>query len=245
MDATGLSKGLSPVIAIVGCDGSGKSTVIAAVVAWASQWAPAQAVHLGKQSGNMARALARLPGVGAFIDRRIARKTDQTRATRNIKVPGFFTALVICLFSLRRAYRFQCMMKLRRRGIVVVSDRYPQLDVPGAYDGPGLSVDAPGSFVVRWMARRERALFVWMTSYRPDLVIRLNVDLDVACARKPDHRRELLAAKVAATQQLKFNGAPIIDIDANQPLRDVLAAATAAAAAALVRSGFRAPDALA
>ncbi|PIQ37019.1 MAG: ATP-binding protein [Lysobacterales bacterium CG17_big_fil_post_rev_8_21_14_2_50_64_11] len=236
---------LSPLIAIVGCDGSGKSTVIAAVVAWASRLAPTQAVHLGKQSGNVARALGRLPWLGAFIDRRIAHKTDKTRAERNIKVPGFFTALVICLFSLRRAYRYKCMMTLRRRGIVVVSDRYPQLDVAGAYDGPGLSVDAPGNVVVRWMARRERALFEWMTHYRPDLVIRLNVDLDVACARKPDHRRELLAAKVAATQQLKFNGAPIVDINANQPLPDVLAAAQTAAAAALAALGYRELDPLA
>ena len=61
-----------------------------------------------------------------------------------------------------------------------------------------------------------------MASHVPDLVIKLNVDLDVACARKPDHRREALAKKIAITPQLTFGGAPLVDINANQPLDDVL-----------------------
>jgi hypothetical protein len=61
-----------------------------------------------------------------------------------------------------------------------------------------------------------------MASYKPDLVIKLNVDLEVACARKPDHKRESLARKIAITPQLTFNGAELIDIDANKPLDEVL-----------------------
>lgn len=61
-----------------------------------------------------------------------------------------------------------------------------------------------------------------MASYKPDLVIKLNVDLDVACERKPDHKRESLARKIAITPQLTFGGAQLIDIDANQPLELVL-----------------------
>lgn len=239
-----IASDLPPLIAVIGCDGSGKSTVIEAVLAWANRFAPADGAHLGKQSGNIGRSLARLPLIGGVLDRVIARKTDKTRAKRSReKMPGLMTALVICAFSLRRARRFQCMMALRRRGVIIVSDRYPQLDVAGGYDGPGLSVDATGNgnVLVRWMARRERALFEWMTSYRPDLVIRLNVDLDTACARKPDHRREMLAPKIAATPLLKFNGAPIVDVDANRPLEEVLAAATAATTRLLLARGYPEP----
>lgn len=213
--------------------------MIQTVLDWINRFAPAQAVHLGKQSGNVGRALGRLPLVGRWAGRVIARTTDKTRAQREQKVPGILAALVICAFTLRRARRFQCMLALRRQGLIIVTDRYPQLDVPGAYDGPGLSVNAPGSAIVRWMARRERALFRWMTGYRPDLVIRLNIDLDTACARKPDHRREMLAPKVAATSLLKFDGAPIVDIDAARPLPEVLAAAQAAVTQALLARGYR------
>ncbi len=52
--------------------------------------------------------------------------------------------------------------------------------------------------------------------------IKLNVDLEVACARKPDHKRESLARKIAITPQLTFGGAQLVDIDANRPLEQVL-----------------------
>jgi hypothetical protein len=130
------------------------------------------------------------------------------------------------------------MMALRRRGLIIVTDRYPQLELPNAFDGPRLSPTAPGSAIVRWLARREWAAYEWMTSHRPDLVLRLNVDLDTACARKPDHRRESLAAKVIAVPLLKFDGAPIAEIDANQPLDDVLEAAREAVTRLLTECGY-------
>lgn len=233
---------LAPLIAVIGCDGSGKSTVSADILAWARRHGPAEPAHLGKQSGNIGRVIARLPLVGAPLDRVIARKTDTVRAQRGKKSPGLITALVITAFSLRRLRRFRRVLALRRQGKIIVTDRYPQLDLPGAYDGTGLSTTAQGHGFMRWLARRERAVYEWMTGYRPDLVIRLNIDLDTACARKPDHRRELLRDKVAATPLLKFNGAPIVEIDASRPLPEVLAQARAAVTHTLVACGYPPPN---
>ena len=229
---------LSPLIAIIGCDGSGKSTVSEEILNWVQGYGPAVAAHLGKQSGNIGRAIAQLPLIGSLLDKFIARKTDSTRAQREKKTPGLLVALIVYAFSIRRLRRFKRMMAQRHQGLIIVTDRYPQLEFPGAYDGTGLSVAAPGNWFVRWLARRERVLYEWMTSYRPDLVIRLNVDLDTACARKPDHRRELLRDKVAITPQLTFNGAPIVEIDSTQPLAQVLAEAKAAVAKTLAERGY-------
>ncbi len=230
---------LAPLIAIIGCDGSGKSTVNEQVLTWVRDFGPAEAAHLGKQSGNIGRIIAQWPVIGAWVGRVIVRKTDSTRVHRDGKRnPGFLVALVIFAFLLRRLYRFRRMLALRRRGLIVVTDRYPQLDIPGGSDSTDLSATASGSAVVRWLAQREQAAYAWMTSFRPDLVIRLNVDLAIACARKPDHRRELLREKVEAIPLLKFNGAPIVDVDANQPLADVLAAAKAAVARLLTERGY-------
>ena len=229
---------LAPLIAIIGCDGSGKSTVSEEILNWVQGYGPAIAAHLGKQAGNIGRAIAQLPLIGGLLDKFIARKADSTRVQREEKTPGLLVALIIYAFSLRRLSRFKRMMEQRRQGLIIVTDRYPQLEFPGAYDGTGLSVTAPGNWFVRWLARRERVLYEWMTSYRPDLVIRLNVDLDTACARKPDHRRELLRDKVAITPQLTFNGAPIVEIDSTQPLTKVLVEAKAAVAKTLAERGY-------
>jgi len=235
---------MAPLIAVIGCDGSGKSTVSERILEWVRRYGPAEAAHLGKQSGNIGRGLTRLPLVGAMIGRLIRRKSDHvTHSHAKNETPGVFPALVIYIFTLRRMLRFRRMLALRRKGLIIVTDRYPQLEFPGAYDGPGLSINAQGNFVVRWLARREQVAFEWMTSYRPDLVIRLNVDLDTACLRKPDHRREALSEKIAVTPLLTFKGAPIAEIDASQPIDKVLNAAKATMADLMRVKGYSSPSA--
>jgi thymidylate kinase len=234
------SSELPPLIAIVGCDGSGKSTVSEELLLWIKGYGPAAAAHLGKQQGNAGRSLASLPLIGKLLGRFIERKasTVRTLQTRN-KAPHLFPALVMYAFTLKRVRRFRRMLALLQRGFIVIADRYPQLDFPSAFDGPDMSVTAQdGSQLVHRLAQREQAAFEWMTSYRPDLVLRLNVDLDTACARKPDHLRDALQRKIEITPQLTFGGAAIAEIDASQPLLMVLAAAKEAVAHILSERGY-------
>jgi thymidylate kinase len=238
-----VSERRAPLIAVIGCDGSGKSTVSEAVLAWARRFGPAEAVHLGKQSGNVGRALGQLPLVGKSIDKAIVHQSKDTQGQRGDKNPKLFPALVVFGFQLRRLRRFRRMMALWKKNVIIVSDRFPQVDVPGAYDGTLLSTTAPAGAAVHWMAKRERAQFEWMTSYRPDLVIRLNVDIDTACARKPDHRRQALEKKVLATPLFTFKGAPIVEIDSRQPLAQVIAEAQAAVTRTLTERGYTRLDA--
>ncbi len=231
---------LPPLIALIGCDGSGKSTVSEELVVWVGGFGPVAAAHLGKQQGNMGRWFAGLPLVGGWFGRFIGRKASTVHQSRGKnKAPDFLPALVMHAFTLRRKRRFRRMMALRKKGLIVIADRYPQLDIPSAADGPDMSVDAQGGGFVHWLAQREQAAFEWMTSFRPDLVIRLNVDLDTAFARKPDHSREALERKLKIIPQLTLNGAPIVDIDASQPLDQVLAAATAAVTRTLTDLGYQ------
>lgn len=76
-------------------------------------------------------------------------------------------------------------------------------------------LNVEGGCFVLWLASQERKAFYWMASHKLDLVIKLNVDFEVACARKLDYKRELLARKIAITLQLTFGGAQLVDIDAN------------------------------
>jgi len=221
---------MTPIIAIVGCDGSGKSTVSAEVVRSLNNHSPTIAVHLGKQAGNIARSITTLPLVGGWFNSVIQNKAKSyNSAQQKSKTPGILPALVMYVFTIRRLLRFKRMLKLRRQGNIIVADRFPQLEVPHAYDGPSLYVAERGSPLVNWLARREHRLFEWMCQYQPNLVIRLNVDLDTACARKPDHERQLLEKKIAVTPLLTFAGAHMVDIDSCQPIEKVVAEAVQAA----------------
>jgi thymidylate kinase len=155
------------------------------------------------------------------------------------KAPGIIPAIVMYAFTLRRLRRFRRMLTLREKGFIIVADRFPQLDYPLAYDGPQLDINAQGNFIVRWLTRREHAAFEWMTQYKPDLIIRLNVDIDTAFARKPDHVRESLQKKIEITPLLTFNGAPIVDINSAQPLEQVIVEAKAAIDKMLLEYGYK------
>lgn len=224
---------LMPLVAIVGCDGAGKSTVAAELLAWMRITGPVELCHLGKQTGNIGRRIAGWPLVGNRLDRAIVKKAGTAKSPRG---PGLFTAMLIYAFSMRRVRRFRRMLHTRRNGITILADRYPQIEVPGPMDGLGLAKAVDGTFIPRFLARRERAHYERMTQYRPSLVIRLNVDLPTAIARKPDHRHASLKTKIEDVQRLTFGGAPIVDIDSTLPLDEVLKRAKLAISAVLAHA---------
>lgn len=72
------------------------------------------------------------------------------------------------------------------------------------------------------LAARERRLYQQMAVYRPELIIRLDIDVDTAFSRKPDHSYEELKDKISAMVRLQYNGARIIELDARAPYDEVL-----------------------
>jgi thymidylate kinase len=219
-----------PVIALVGSDGSGKTTLGSALFDWMAARQPTRFCHLGKQTGNWGRAIARVPLIGHKADSTIAGKAVQSRKSKGAG-PG--AAVVIFILSMRRLVRFVRMRRLHAMGYVILTDRYPQAVVPGPMDGPGLVARRPGNVLVRVLTWLEQVIYDWMAGFRPDLVLRLNVDLATALARKPDHRPETLRQKVADVPRLSFNGAPVVDLDATQPIEKVLETARTHVAAVL------------
>ncbi|MBA1200195.1 nucleoside triphosphate hydrolase [Pseudomonas capeferrum] len=222
---------LGPVIAFVGCDGAGKTTVSEAIQAWMRESRETESCHLGIQSKALGEKLVSLPLVGGLLKRLIASNTPEKvpqaeAASRPVEAPTTLAALAMFILSIRRLRRYQRMMTLRRKGVAIIADRFPQIAVPGMkIDGPGLSHVPHRNVLVRCLARCERLLYCYMVSYRPDVVIRLNVDLETAYKRKPDHRYASLASKIALVPELEYQGSPIVDLDSTQPLAEVIAQA--------------------
>jgi thymidylate kinase len=215
---------MGKLVAFVGCDGSGKSTLTDQLSRDLGRALPIRTCYLGLGSGALGEQIKRAPLIGTALEKRLARKAAQSR-TAGTKIPGLPTAIVIYFFSLLRLRRFKRMLRFRQDGYTVLTDRYPQTECPGFYDGPGLAAGVAGSWVVAWLVKRERRIYTWMAAFHPDVIVRLNVDAETALARKPEHRPDLIRRKVAVTPQLRFAGAKIVDLDATQPLAKVHAAA--------------------
>lgn len=226
---------LAPLIAVVGSDGSGKSTLAADLLAHVRKSRAAETVYLGLHSGAMGERIKRWPLIGPALERLLSTKAEKARDPDD-RIPGLPTALVLYRLSLRRKAAFKHLLALRRKGIAIVTDRYPQIDVPGFYDGPHLSAARAGNALVARLAASERAVYEWMASYTPTLVIKLHVDAETALRRKPDHARDLIERKVDATPALAFNGAPTLDLDATMDYPQELALAKAAVDEALAKA---------
>jgi thymidylate kinase len=220
------------IIAVVGCDGSGKSTLTADLIKELSKKRPVQWLYLGQSSGNIADSIRSLPLIGPAFGRYLLRKAERAHSKEG-RAPDTLTAVVIFLLSLWRLHKFRRMLKLSRRGILVITDRYPQAEVPGFYfDGTGLSSVNAQSCLARFLLKQEKRLYLWMASYQPALLIRLNIDAETAHARKPDHKLAMLSDKVRVIPTLNFNGAVILDLDGSDPYPQVLASALKAIDAA-------------
>lgn len=218
---------LAPLIAIIGCDGAGKSTLVDDLVSHLGRTGTIAKCYLGLGSGTLAARIAKAPLIGRIVERKLSNKARLTRS-RDSRIPGLATALTVFGFSMLRRWRFRRAMVLRSAGVTVITDRYPQIEVPGFYDGPGLSAARAGSQAVAWLASVERNMYVRMAAYRPTLVIRLDLDLATAIARKPDHDVALLEQKIAVTPMLRLGGARIVDLDSRAPYADVRRHALAA-----------------
>lgn len=107
---------IPPLIAVIGSDGSGKSTVCEHLITVVEKYGAAERVHLGKQAGNVGRAVTKLPLMGKSLHKTIERNQVKTAK----KLPGPVPALVITAFVARRLLRFRHMLACRRRGLIVL-----------------------------------------------------------------------------------------------------------------------------
>lgn len=218
-------KPLVGVFAVVGCDGTGKSTLTADLLLHLSKVGPVERRYLGTISGEMGDKIKLVPIIGDQLLSYLAKKAARAQDMKK-KLPGTGTAILMHILSHWRARQLKKVICLSQKGIKIISDRYPQAEIVGfRYDGPGMSFNRNDNWLLRKIAVREQALYQWMSEQKPSLVIRLNIDAETAFERKPDHDIAELRDKILIMPRLNFNGAKIIDIDARAPYPQVLEAA--------------------
>ena len=107
------------VIAIVGCDGSGKSTLTASLVNELAARMPTEHIYLGQSSGRIGEWISQLPVIGAPFGRYLRSKAAHVHE-KPLTPPGNITALVIYLLSCWRAYKFRKMLCKSQQGYLLI-----------------------------------------------------------------------------------------------------------------------------
>lgn len=207
------------VVAFIGSDGSGKSTLTADIRKWLRYKLDVHGYYMGSGQGST-RLLDRLRHAVKARTKK-PKKPRPDGEPRRRKDPGFLGRLVAlhqlpAIWSKRRAMKQA--RRLAQGGSMVVLDRFPQAQFNGIYDGPRLQ-DGNG---FAWAARAEMKGYRALAALPPDLIVKLVVSPDVAHARKPDHSLSSLERKCAITRALTFDGVPVVAIDADQSLDKVM-----------------------
>jgi thymidylate kinase len=214
------------VVAVIGADGSGKSTVTADLRRWFAPKFDTLPVYFGSGDGpsSMLRApLRALRRVALGPKQDLHRKTEVT--ARHRRVAGLARVVWALALAREKDRKLHRAGIARTRGLLVITDRYPQNQMVGTNDGPLLSSwRASPNPLLRRLGRLESRPYERAARQPPDLVLRLNVDVDNARLRRPEHDRSFLARRIDLVSRLSFPNSRlgVVELDATEPYDDVL-----------------------
>lgn len=214
------------VVAIVGLDGSGKSTVNANIRAWLGSEIDVMPVYFGTGDGRPSLLLLPFKWMVPILTPLLKKKPQRASHGKiTTETPGLLYSLLLIVWAavVARERRGKLIAAHRgaSRGLVVVTDRYPQNEIDGFNDGPLLTHLA---WAPLWLRRREAATYALARRLPPDLVIKLKVSAKTVKQREPNMDSTVIEDRIEALPRLTFSSSHVVVINAEQPLADVLAA---------------------
>ena len=212
------------VVAVIGVDGSGKTTVVAAIRTWLRKEVDVMPVYFGTGAGRPSLLLLPFKIMVPVITRLFRTKPRGASHGRvSDRAPGPVYSLLMMVWA--AAVAAEKRIKLRAahrgasRGLVVVADRYPQNEDVGYSDGPLLP---RLTRVPRWLQEFEARAYALAHRLPPDLVLKLEVTRETAALREPDMHRPVIRQRIEGARRLTFPGAHVVRVDAERPLGEVI-----------------------
>jgi len=216
------------VLALVGADGAGKSTVVRELTHWLGWRLNVQTFYMG--TTRPSRLTKFLGSISSFVGlpyavcrRAFGDKHFVTRRTAELAQTAQYIRLV---GQGRDRYRRYCAGRQKAaRGSIVIFDRYPLHNVHlfgRTMDGPRIA--ALHGDELRGLTRRlvvaEEGWYRKIVP--PEHIFLLRVRPEVSLARKPEHAPERIVAKSHALNELAESNTQVTVIDAEKPLEAVL-----------------------
>lgn len=199
-------------VAVLGSDGSGKSTQVKDLCRWLSWKIDVTDEYFGSGEGRISwhrSVLRKFQQLIRYVLPKGISKFDQDKTSsrpidsRNIFVKCFIGLYAISL-ALEKRSKINRAIKLRNRGWIIITDRYPQNQLFGYNDGPLLQTWLNQKGLWPLIAKAEMAILRVFSDLHPDLVLKLTVSASVASARKPQMLLQDIQKKIEAVKNLDF-----------------------------------------
>jgi hypothetical protein len=214
------------VAALIGVDGSGKSTTVAAIRAWLGSEVDVLPMYYGTGHGRPSLLLLPFKQLVPLVTMMIKQKPKGASHGKISNEPPtlLYSVLLMVWATIVAVEKRVKLVAARRganRGLIVLADRYPQNEILRFNDGPLLH-RLPS--VPLWLRRFEAAAYALAHRMPPDLVIKLKVMPETVAKREPDMHPEIIRARVLDVGRIRFPGARVVCVDAEQPAADVIRA---------------------
>jgi thymidylate kinase len=210
------------IIAIVGIDGSGKTSTLSHIEKLFSIQMNVCKVFLGngKSGASWYRKIIFLIH-GTKVKKRNSNNSEELIPRKKQKVSWLYALwILVCLFDKER--NLKSSISAKANGSLVISDRWPQREVVGTFDGSRINVDNPRNRIVRYVKRREQKFLLLASLIKPDLIIRLRISAETSLIRKPG---ELTMNQAEQNSKLlndiEWGKTKIFDVDADKSIEEV------------------------
>jgi thymidylate kinase len=175
----------STIVSIIGSDGSGKSTLSSEIIKNFKKDFEVKHYSFGRPSFTYSSSYIWIIRQLIFYCRAIWRDVSESKNTgehsKNILEKPSYTSIISSFALVLLAFERKCVLKKSRakadNGNLVVLDRCPSLQV-GQMDGPKI---LPSNFITELLSKLE--IYLYQSSVRVDLVIKLEVPVDVLIHR--------------------------------------------------------------
>jgi thymidylate kinase len=212
-------------VAIVGGDGSGKTTTIDEIYRWLSPDFTIHRFHMGKPAWSLTTVLirglikiGRSLGFYPFMQSEIVYTNDPEK----LAFPGYPWLIREILTGRDRFLIYKKGLQLATNGGLVLLDRFPLSQIK-FMDGPQvarMTVNLPQTRLLRYLSELEEDYYKKIGL--PDLVILLKVDPIIASRRKTNEIEEEVRSRSGEIWETDWSQSPVIVVDANQSKEQVI-----------------------
>lgn len=213
------------VIAMIGVDGSGKSTVTAAIRTWLGAEIDVMPIYFGTGDGRPSLLLLPFKLAAPLFTCLVKKPKRSSHGVVSGQAPSAAYSFLLTAWStilaMEKRSKLHAAHRGAARGLVVIADRYPQDEILEYNDGLLLPRLSRAPLLLR---RFEANAYALARTLPPDIVIKLEAPLETLSSREPDMDRTVICERVSALQRLRFQGARVVRVDATQPLADVIRA---------------------